>query len=346
MRGSRGLRVARVTAMSIKKYMAEVSACRGRIMGVCMLFILFFHGGVRLREPWNYFCNLLWGVDIFFFASGMGVFSSLSNNGDTLSFYARRARRILPAYIPVVLLFFIPVIIDAARAGALPAAVQELLGNLIMLGWVNRLENQFNWYPQVICLVYLASPALFLIVSRAAQSARAMLALFAVAALSQVCFFNSHFLIAWSRMLYFLMGLAGAALAARDARFKLNVPIMLILFVIGNGLMYYGQRFPEELLWGYGLSWYPGLLIIPGAMLIMCRGFALCERVRALSWLGRLFELMGKYSFEIFLIHLLLFSTLTRLGLEPQGNLQWLLAIIASVPLAVGYGRLIKHFRA
>ena len=51
--------------MRIRDYMTRVSRWRGHIMGFCILCILFFHSGVRLREPWNYFVNLLWGVDIY-----------------------------------------------------------------------------------------------------------------------------------------------------------------------------------------------------------------------------------------------------------------------------------------
>lgn len=338
--------MARVTAMAVRDYMAEVSRFRGRIMGFAILCILFFHSGVHVAEPWNYFFNLLWGVDIFFFCTGMGVFRSLSRDGDAVSFYVRRFRRIYPAYLPAVLVFFIPAFIRAVQGGAVPKAVQELLGNIFMLGWINRMDNQLNWYPQVICFFYLAAPALFAAVRRISGNGKRLAAFFGFFLLTQVCFFNSHFLIAYSRLSYFLMGLIAADLAERGATVKLSVPVMLVCFVAGNALMYYGQRFPTDILWGYGLSWYPGLLIVPGALFLLCRVFSLCGRVKALNWVNRLFDLLGKYSFEIFLVHLLLFGYVNELGISVPGNLAWLALIAVSVPLSIGYGKLIEKLKA
>ena len=329
----------------IRDYMAAVSRYRSHIMGFAILCILFFHGGVRIAEPWNYFLNLLWGVDIFFFCTGMGVYRSLSRNADTLAFYKRRFSRIYPYYLPVVLLFFIPVLVRAVSAGETLSALRSLLGNLTMLGWINGLDAQFNWYPQVICMFYLASPAFFAAVKSFNGSGKKLAVFFGFFVLTQVCFFNSGLLIAYSRLLYFLMGLIAAELAERDAELRLNIPVLLVFFLAGNYLMYYGQRFPTEILWGYGLSWYPGLLIIPGAMLLLCRVFALCEKGKPLGRLARLFELMGRRSFEIFLIHLLVFGYIADLGLPVQGNLMWLLVIVLCVPLSFGYGRLIDRVK-
>lgn len=325
--------------------MTRVSRWRGHIMGFCILCILFFHAGVRLAEPWNYLLNLLWGVDIFFFCTGMGVHRSLMKNSDTLAFYKRRAARIYPAYLPATLLFFVPVLVRAAKAGETPQALCELLGNVLMLGWINRMDNQFNWYPQVIALVYLAAPAAWLAVRRSNGGGRKLAALFAFFIVSQPCFFNSHFLIAWSRMPYFMMGLIAAELAGRDADLRFSIPALIVLFVVGNALMYYGQRFPTEILWGYGLSWYPGLLIVPGALLLLPWAFSLIARVKWLGWLNAIFALLGKWSFEIFLVHLLLFGYMNELGAAPRGNLAWLAAIAAAVALSVGYGKVIERVR-
>lgn len=326
--------------VAIADYMGAVSKYRSHIMGFAIVCILFFHGGVRFAEPWNYFLNLLWGVDIFFFCTGMGVHRSLSRSSDTLSFYKRRIKRIYPAYFWVVLLFFIPVLITAAGEGTLPRALKELLGNVTMLGWINGMGHQFNWYPQAICLVYLAAPAFFLAVRRIGESGKKLALFFGFFVVTQICFFGSGFLILYSRLLYFLMGLAAAELAERGSRLRLNVPVLLVLFLVGNYLMYYGQRFPTEILWGYGLSWYPGLLIVPGALWLLTRLFDLCSRAAWLRWVNAFFELMGRWSFEIFLVHLLIFGWIAPLNIE--GNLRWLGIIAASVVLAIGYGRLQK----
>ena len=61
--------------------------------------------------------------------------------------------------------------------------------------------------------------------------------------------------------------------------------------------------------------------------------------------LNALFALLGKWSFEIFLVHLLLFGYMNELGVEMRGNLAWLAAIAVSVVFSIGYGKLIEHLR-
>lgn len=329
--------------VNVSEYMARVSRRRGEIMGFAIVCILFFHSGIRVAEPWNYCFNLLWGVDIFFFCTGLGVHRSLSRSNDAIAFYKRRFRRIYPAYLPVVLVFFAPVAARAFAAGRVWSTVQQLWGNILLFGWINELENQFNWYPQAIALVYFVAPALYVAVRCGGARKEWLIALFSFFIVSQPCFFNGNLLILWSRMPYFMMGLIGEELATRKCDKRVNAPLLILLFLAGNYLMYYGQRFPTELLWGYGLSWYPGLLIVPGAMLILPWAFELFERADALKWINRMLAMLGKWSFEIFLVHLLFFALINEFGLTISGNLTWLALLIATVPLSIGYGRLINR---
>lgn len=45
-------------------------------------------------------------------------------------------------------------------------AVQDFLGNIIMLGWINGLENQFNWYIQALLWFYFIAPFFYAIVKK------------------------------------------------------------------------------------------------------------------------------------------------------------------------------------
>lgn len=329
--------------ISVSDYMARASRWRGQIMGFAIVCILFFHSGVRIAEPWNFCFNLLWGVDVFFFCTGLGVHRSLSKSPDAVAFYKRRLRRIYPAYLPVVLVFFAPLASRAIAAGVVWPTLQQLLGNVLLFGWINELENQFNWYPQAIALVYFAAPALFALVRCCAPRRGALAALFAFFIVTQPCFFNGNLLILWSRMPCFMMGLIGAELAARGCNRRVNAPVLCALFLLGNYLMYYSQRFPTELLWGYGLTWYPGILIVPGAMVILPWLFGLFERAGALRWINRVLAVLGKWSFEIFLVHVLLFTLINGFGLAITGNLAWLAVIAVSVLLSIAYGHLINR---
>lgn len=329
--------------ISVSEYMARASRWRSQLMGFAIACILFFHSGIRITEPWNFCFNLLWGVDVFFFCTGLGVHRSLSNNPDAIAFYKRRFRRIYPAYLPVVLVFFAPLAARAFASGRVRTTLQQLLGNVLLFGWVNELDYQFNWYPQAIALVYFAAPALFAAVRCCGARRWRLAALFAFFVVTQPCFFNGNLLILWSRMPCFMMGLIGAELAARGCDKRVSTPLLCLLFLAGNYLMYFSQRFPTELLWGYGLTWYPGILIVPGAMLILPWLFGLFERVGALRWINRLLAVMGKWSFEIFLVHVLLFTLINEFGIAITDNLTWLAVIAASVPISILYGKLINR---
>ena len=82
-----------------------VSRYREEIKGLAILWIVFFHtrlylpGGFDLLRALGY-----GGVDIFLFIMGMGLHRSLSRQPELRGYLGRRFARILPAYLPVLLL--------------------------------------------------------------------------------------------------------------------------------------------------------------------------------------------------------------------------------------------------
>ena len=78
-------------------------------MALAILLILLYHNKGALPEGFLKqaagFCYV--GVDIFFFASGVGCFFSYLRDRDPVSFLRRRAGRILPAYLPFILVWIV-----------------------------------------------------------------------------------------------------------------------------------------------------------------------------------------------------------------------------------------------
>lgn len=329
--------------MQIRDYMQKISKYRAHIMGFCILDVLIGHSGMIFRSgPISYLTSLLWVIDIFFFMTGLGAYYSLNKNPEVLPFYKRRFMRVYPYYLPAAIIYFIPLFVLYTNADTLFMRIQELLGSVFLVGWVSaNLDNQFNWYIHALMVFYLASPLLVFLVKSFEGSTKKLIMLLAFFCVTQICFIGSGFLVAYSRTIAFVMGIIAADCAVRGKNFRLNVPIMLALWVVGNLIAYYAQAMPTELGMHYGILWYPGLLVIPGMMLILSWIFEFCSRYKALNWVSRLFSLLGEHSLEIYIFNILIYDVLARCLVEIENNWLWLALAIAIGIAAIFYGKLI-----
>ena len=106
----------------MRRMQEAIGACRDEIKGAAILWVVFFHAQLRLG-------GLLYdvqkigygGVDMFLFLSGFGLYHSLSRDADAGRYLLRRARRLLPAYLPfcvVWLCVMLPLSIMTISPGA------------------------------------------------------------------------------------------------------------------------------------------------------------------------------------------------------------------------------------
>lgn len=328
--------------MYIKDYMSLISKYRGPIMGICIAEVLFGHGGIVLPGPLNYLTKLIWVIDIFFFFTGLGVYHSMKKDGEIIPFYKRRFMRIYPYYFPVIVLYFLgQIVCFHADMNAFQAA-REFIGNAFMVGWINDMDRQFNWYPQAVFFAYLIAPVLYIAVKHFNGSPKKLLLLLGFFIITQPCFFAKNELVGYSRAISFVLGIIAADLADRDVKFRINVPLTLVIAVLGLGVCYWVQGLPLEISWPYGLSWYPGIPVIPGAMLVCCWFFRLCDRVKFLAWVTKLFGVLGAASFEIFIMQRLLYGYIDDFKIPVNGNLQWVISAIGIAIIALGYSWLVK----
>jgi len=333
--------------MQIRDYMDRISRYRSHIMGFCILSVTFIHAQiVSLSGPLNYMMNKLWVVDIFFFITGMSVYRSLKRDERLIPFYKRRLTRIYPSYLPIILVYFIPIFALYTSKENLVMSIQEFLGNIFMIGWVGGLNNQFNWYPQSLMIFYLMSPPLYMLVRHLDGNRWKILGLLGFFCISQICFFGSGMMVAYSRSVSFILGLVAEDFASSRRSLKLNIPVMLIVWIIGNALCYYTLNMPMEISMYYGICWHPGVLVVPGMMLILCWIYALCEKYAALRWINRVFSLLGEYSLEILLGNVLVCDLFVRLGIKVDENWMWIAVIVGVCIVFILYGKLIKRLLA
>ena len=337
--------------MPLSKYMALVSRYKTPLMGLSIFAIVLCHTGILLPGALGYLKFGLWAVNIFFFLSGMGAYRSLSRNDDTAAFYSRRFNRIYIPYFPIIILYFLTIGAQTAALYGVPGLLWRLFGNLTMLGWVGGMDGQFNWYPQALALVYLISPALFSLVKRYGADTKKLTFIFLFTLVSQLCFIGSSFLIATSRFVFFVLGMVCSEVVTSGREIKLPLPLLLIGVPVGHFIMYKSLSLPEEISWKYGLQWLPDIFSVLGNMLILCKFFEFCEKRKMLRWLMAVNQTAGRFSFEIFLVHILVFLFVPMTDIEafsiPGGMniLLWCAVSVFAVFCGIGYGKLIEKVR-
>lgn len=123
-------------------------------MGFAILWVVLFHSAINLSwlAEWKTFGY--GGVDIFFFASGLGCYYSLQKQPEPSLFLCKRIKRIVPPYF-LVLVIWLALQLFLFRTPMRPV---ELLSNFLCTGTFSGAENQFNWYISGVWPSYLLAP--------------------------------------------------------------------------------------------------------------------------------------------------------------------------------------------
>ena len=88
----------------------RISRYKSQLMGIAILIVVYghffyYHSGLKDYTQLNI---TMWytvgSVDIFMFLSGFGIYHSLSKNDNPLRVLQRRMSRLLPAYLPFIVL--------------------------------------------------------------------------------------------------------------------------------------------------------------------------------------------------------------------------------------------------
>ncbi|MDO4989166.1 MAG: acyltransferase [Eubacteriales bacterium] len=241
------------------------------------------------------------GVDLFFFLSGVGCFFSWRRDRDPAAFLRRRALRILPSYLPLILVWLA---LQAAEGGIAPNAA---LANLLGVHGFMKLEPSFNWYVSGMWLSYLLTPWLAALAERCDTKPRMAAGLAGLLMLSAAFWYDYELVIMLTRLPVFFAGMLFAAESERrDALTRTETALLLALVPVGALLLWEFAKYLPDRLWDLGLHWYPFLLIAPGACLAVAGTASALARCRAGRALNRAAGFIGGYTFEIYLTHLCL----------------------------------------
>lgn len=268
-------------------------------MGAAILWVVLYHS--RINLSWVHWLKFFGygGVDIFFFASGLGCCYSLHKQSDPWLFMRKRFYRILPLYYPVLILWIILRILLYRTSFTFP----EIMSNLLCTGTFWDAENQFNWYISAIWPSYLLAPLLVRFADHTA-GLRRLLPLPLLFLLS-TCFLSSTWnLLSFScRMPLFYLGILFAKTAQENPVLKARTIVGWAgLSVAGMVLLYLCNACVGVHMTDWGLWWYPFLLVVPGVCLVLS---VLCLAMETLCrWPIALLTALGQSSFELYLIHI------------------------------------------
>lgn len=317
---------------------------RSHLMGMAILWVVFFHMKVTLPTK---LIEFVWkigygGVDIFFFLSGIGVYYSLKKN-TVEEFYLRRLKRIMPAYLPIVFVVFILYNIQQWRGVSFSIIInwmKQLIGNVFMIGWINQVDGQFNWYVQAVMWFYLLAPLLVHLIRKVSVNKGRMLCFWSVLFLMQIPFFGNSIHKMPARLLVYALGMYVAWRYEEGTEEKDNTIMLYLLATVGMGGLYFIYAYVPDWLSMYGLYWFPFVLIVPGLCVLLSNGMDALNKYKVTTLLANGVARLGEASFEIYLIHIVLFEFVLN-SIEWKGNIKWLLAAIASVIAGILYKKVI-----
>lgn len=318
-------------------------------MGIAIILVVLFHykiifqnTGVFSAGIFTFFWRLGYsGVDIFVFASGIGCYysyeklKSLRGGEDIcmIDFMKNRMKKLLPAWF-----LFLPFWI-ASKYILEDFDLRAVVGNVFFLQFFTRQGKAFNWYVSAMWVFYFLTPYIHVYLKKAGSLK--MAAAVALSIISSIPFLsNADFLIMMTRIPLFVIGMIFADISFRTELIsKKIIYLLLCLMILGTGALFVVQKKFMSIAMTYGLGWYPLILITPGLCIIISWLSSFAENKKVISVPFRLLQWLGKYTFEIYLLHLLIMETVYRLDVNKTIDKGSLLiqaaSVIALVPLTI-----------
>ena len=185
---------------------SKISKYRDVLLGIATVMVFWVHLPAIIFKTYTLPIFLLtggrWmvtsGVDIFLFLSGMGLYYSMLKKPDVREFYRKRAERVLPALLIVLI----------AEAIVFENSFGETVKRITLLGfWIDG--SRYKWYFALLIPLYILFPLLFKAVkSGKLKFPAAIGASLAVNLILHICApeFYDHTIIALSRIPDFLCG--------------------------------------------------------------------------------------------------------------------------------------------
>ena len=277
-------------------------------MILAMFWIILFHSGITINSAiFDYIRTIGYGgVDVFLFASGVGCYHSFQNNPNALNFIKRRMNKILPTFY-----LFLVVWLIYNHVSDIPTVI----GNFFCVqSFTGGLE--VNWYMTAMWIMYFLTPYLYGVIQYIHSKYQFVLICLILLIFTIPFWGNVHLIISITRIpIYFI----GMYVASREEQ-KITGKKLCVLFGMFLGGMFalrYCYQYHSDLLWTYGLHWYPFILSTPFMCFACSWACGHLDRIKIGKTIVSGLDFLGKYTFELFLVHIFVFQI--RLDLWNKG---------------------------
>ena len=321
-----------------------LSKYRTELMGVAMLWVMFFHASdLNMGDPLAEWFRAagFGGVDIFILLSAMGLVLSLSKREqDYAAFMHRRMARILPAYYTVALPYTLFLII---YKGVFWSA---LVWNATLLYYWMRSAGAFNWYVAGVMTFYAVTPFCFRKL-RAAKNRERLVGIGVVLSflLCQLFVQEGYWYImdvAYRVPVFFLGLLLGFYVLEERKVDKKGGAFWLVW--LGLGILYLVLSKVGAGGWIFPLCHLFLFTTVP-----MCFALGFLFEKLPLGWLRKFLRLVGEHSLEIYLLNVSVFAE-TALWRKiflfgPSNRLYWLVIFVLNIVCGVALHKEVEKCR-
>lgn len=311
----------------------EVIKYRKIWMGFAILWVIFFHFGYKPPDPLAALQSSGYsGVDIFFFASGIGCYLSYSRDKNAAAFIKRRFIRIMPTYFVFIVIWCAYKVITDGMD------FTTVLGNIFCVQDLTGKDGSFNWYFGAMWIFYLLTPYFVAVADKIKKPAGCILFCLLLVLFSFPFWNVKALIIIVTRMpVYFLgMYLAKRSLESDEKislKFMLIATVLSIISMAAFIVCYF--KLHDEL-WNYGLWWYPFIITAPTICLYLSFICKQLEKKSAGRNILKAFSFIGSYTFELFLVHMFVFKEVSSMIMERQPNHVIAIWFAALIPVAIG----------
>ena len=313
-----------------------ISKARPILLGISTLWVVLYHSEIPFsRNDGPGLAHLLYlldynvyfiksigqiGVEIFLFLSAIGLYFSLEKNDNIKSFYIRRIKRIIPEYL------FVNIIWELYSSNSLSDSIKDILGiSLFESG------NRDNWFFILIFFLYFIFPFIHKLMKKYNHYVPlffiviSILINYIISKIFPITFVYTE--LAFRRIPVFLLGCFFAYYVKNKSRFN------MIYIIIPFSLFVLSYRFfaIEKI---YKSPLYRYVLGISGVSLVFIVAFLIQSNI-VKSIFNFIFEKIGKYSLEMYLLFEKVLLVLMKNKVFNNPYIMFFCAFVISIILAI-----------
>lgn len=298
-------------------------------MGIAILGVLIGHWFALSGYPADniilrvlYFVPQLVFTQGFLLLSGFGLFYSFSRNGEVVAFYQKRFTRLI---IPFAIMIF-PFLIFYTIVGDING--WQFIGRLTSVSYWFDGNYYGMWYIALSVALYLLYPVLHKIMMYkdsfgVVTTGSLLMMLLFVGATRSVQnlapeYYQEH-IHTFNGAFMFVVGMYVAYLS-KQQKFRQQLGVVILLLLFGISFLLKRQETSYEF-------FYDGLKKTVFFIPAICIFFSLLDRYKFVMWMRLILEWFGRYTLELYVLHLLLFCFLGNVHL----GLNWSPVICISV---------------